>query len=59
MYNTGQYDYQILQALQGIQTAVEGIATVVNTIVSNWFPITVAAVSAVALISLVKWVVKL
>lgn len=59
MYNTGQYDYQILQALQAIQSAVEGIATVVNTIVSNWFPITVAGITAIALISLIKWVVKL
>lgn len=59
MYNTGQYDYQILQALQSIENAVEGISGFVQAIVSNWFPITVAGITAVALISLVKWVVKL
>lgn len=59
MYNTGQYDYQILQVLQQILSAVEGISTVVDKIVSNWFPITVSAITVLALISLVKWVVKL
>lgn len=59
MYNTGQYDYQILQALQSILSAVNSISTTLSVIIDNWFPITIGAILLLCAISLVKWLVKL
>ncbi len=56
---TGQYDYQIYQTLLRIEEVLDSFTTFFESIVNNWFPITVAGITALALISLIKWVVKL
>lgn len=66
MYGTGQYDLQILQELQSIDTTLSGVSStlsglssVVSNIADNWLPILAVGVLVLSVISVVKWVVKL
>lgn len=58
MYGTGQYDYQILQVLERIETIITRVDTVLSGIANNWIPLVIGAVLVVAVISLLHWLVK-
>lgn len=53
-----QYDYEILQQLQQINTAISRLEVLFNTLLDNWFPILIGAVLTVAVISVLNWLVK-
>ena len=53
------YDAQILQVLQQIESGVSSISAVVQLIGQNWFPITCTLIAALVAVTIVKWVIKL
>lgn len=59
MYGTGQYDYEILQTLKSIDSALSSLSSVVNYISSNWLPIIVGGILVVSVVGLLSWLVKL
>lgn len=65
MYGTGQYDRDILTALENILDLLEGLEPVFNqissfvqTIAENWLPIVGIAALFLVGFSMVKWVIK-
>lgn len=59
MYGTGQYDYEILQALNSIDTTLSGIGTVITSIADNWLPIISCGILGVVVICILNWLVKI
>lgn len=59
MYGTGQYDYEILQTLKSINSALSSLSSVVSYISDNWLPIIVGGILVVSVVGLLSWLVKL
>ncbi len=59
MYGTGQYDYQILQVLERIESIITRVDTVLSGLADNWIPLLFCGILAVGVICLLHWLVKI